>query len=773
MPCSSIGTGARTASRTRQKPRTSRGFRSVFAAFEAVVDMSNSFENALPSALDTSASGRTGPSRQVHGSRPDPEILLGAMGACPYPPVGSRTDDEPVSTTSARTGLADRRLRSVALAVLAVAWAQTVITVVGAAASGLSWTRLIDLFVVTNALIGICLASTGWPIANRHPRNLVGWSLLAGGLFYGSTACGTSVLAWLGESSTFWRWFATLTNGGWTWTLATFLPLSLVLFPDGRLPSRRWRWVVVVLVVTGVTWTASAVLDPKGGLTSELGIPGYPAWSGFGQIVWLQNASSIGLAVGYLSAPAAVVVRYRRGSEQTRRQILWLLLATILMVGCFVVASAAGSESLLIGVLPILLVPVAIAIAILRYQLLDIRLVVSRSLLYLLLTGGVVAGYLALVLLLDRTVRHQVSLNSSVLATLVIALAFNPVRVWLQRLIHRAFYGARKDPVRAMAEVGARLGTAAGSGLDGVLEALCRVMRFPAAAVVVDGNQVSAHSELPAVRHAIELRSGSERLGELVVGLRSGEQRLAPADERVLTLLAAPLAVAVQARRLADQLRDSRERVISGREEERRRIRRDLHDGLGPVLTAVVLNADAALRLLDRDRERSSVLLVSLRDLTIGAVEEIRRLVDQLRPPALDGLGLLGALREYAVTAGRRSDGGPLGITVDAPPEVGELPAAVEVATYRIVTEALTNVIRHSNATSAGVRLSVQNRRLSMEVRDNGVNDGPEWQPGVGLTSITERAAELGGECDIRYDRTGCTVSVVLPLGPSVLEVRA
>ncbi|MFF0270456.1 response regulator [Kribbella sp. NPDC004536] len=587
------------------------------------------------------------------------------------------------------TGRTDRRLRSVALGVLGLALLGTVVTVVAAAASGLSWSRLVDLFVVTNTLIGLCLALAGRPIADRHPRNLVGWSLLVGGVCYGSTALGTGVIAWLGEPRAFWRGIATVTNGGWTWTLATLLPVSLVLFPDGRLPSRRWRWVVAMLIVTGVSWTAAGVLDPNGGMTAELGVPGYPAWSGFQQIVWLEDVS----AAGYLSAFAAVVVRYRRGSEQVRRQVLWLLLATILMVGCFAVATAAGSESLLFGVLPILLVPAAVAIAILRYQLLDIRLVVSRS-------------------------------------VLVIALAFNPVRVWLQRFIQRAFYGARQDPVRAMVEVGARLGTAAGSGLDGVLAALCGVMRFPAAAVLVDRSRVSAYGELPAARHAIVLSSGAERLGELVVGLRSGEQRLDPADERVLTLLAAPLAVAVQARRLADQLRDSRERVITGREEERRRLRRDLHDGLGPVLTAVVLNAEAALRLLETDRGRSSVLLASLRDLTIGAVEEIRRLVDQLRPAALDGLGLLGALREYAVTAGRRSDGGALGITVDAPAELGELPAAVEVATYRIVTEALTNVIRHSSATTAGVRLAVEHGRLRLEVRDNGLNDGPQWQPG-------------------------------------------
>ena len=662
----------------------------------------------------------------------------------------------------------NRRLKRAATGLLVLAFAEAAVTAVAAVASGLSWERLADLFVVTNALIGLSLALAGWPIAYYHPRNLVGWSLLAGGCFYGATGTGLSVLALAGEPTAAWRVLATLTNGSWSWALALFVPLALVLFPDGRLPGRGWRPLVVVLVVTAIIWCGAGVLDPRGGLTAEVGIPGYPAWSGFRQIVWFQVAGQIGLLAGFVGALAALTVRYRRGPEQIRRQILWLLLALIVMITCFAIESVLGWEFLLVGVLPILLLPLSIAIAILRYQLLDIRLVVSRSLLYLLLTGGVVAAYLALVLLLDQTVRRQVSLNSSVLATLVIALAFNPVRVWLQRVIHRAFYGARRDPVTAIAEVGARIG--AGAGLSGVLKALCRVMRFPAAALVIDGSQIAVHGELPALRHAVVLGSGDDRLGELVIGLRSGESRLNQADEQVLALLAAPLAVAVQASRLAGELRVSRERIVSSREEERRRIRRDLHDGLGPVLTGVVLSADAARRLLRTDPDRSSELLAGLRDQTIGAIEEIRRLVYGLRPPALDGLGLLGALREYALMVSRRSDGAALTVTVEAPPALAELSAAVEVATYRIATEAITNVVRHSTATAAAVYLAVDTAALRLEIRDNGVNAGPAWQSGVGLTSISERTAELGGHCQIRYDENGCSVSVVLPLtAPAVV----
>jgi signal transduction histidine kinase len=644
------------------------------------------------------------------------------------------------------------RRRAAAWVLLAVALLEAVVTAVAATASDLSWTQLANLFVISNAVIGLSLALAGWPIAYYRPRNAIGWSLLVGGCCYASTATGLSVLAWLGEPAVGWRLVATVTNGGWAPALALFIPLTLVLFPDGHLLSRRWRWLVVGLVVNAVLWTATGVLDRKGGLSAEIGIPGYPHWTGFAADQGLGAISSTGLLVSFLAALVAVVLRYRRGSEQVRGQVLWLLLALLVIVACFGLEGLVSSESLVLGVLPLLLIPLAIAVAVLRYQLLDIRLVVSRSLLYLILVGGVVVAYFGLIALLDR--------NASVLATLVIALAFNPVRVWLQRLIHRAFYGARRDPMRAMAEVGAQMG----SGLTGVLAALCRVMRFPAATIVVEGKEISAYGELPAARHAIELRSGSDRLGELVVGLRSGESRVNAADEQVLLLLAAPLTVAVQAKGLADELRDSRERIISGREEERRRIRRDLHDGLGPVLTAVVLNADAARRLIEAEPSRSSALLAELRDQAIGAVEEIRRLVYELRPPALDGLGLLGALREYAAMASRRGDGGALTVTVDAPAVLAELPAAVEVAAYRIATEALTNVIRHSTATTAAVRLSVDAEALRLGVLDNGMNAGPEWTAGVGLTSMNERATELGGRCEIRYDRTGCSVDVVLPL---------
>jgi signal transduction histidine kinase len=410
---------------------------------------------------------------------------------------------------------------------------------------------------------------------------------------------------------------------------------------------------------------------------------------------------------------------------------------------------------IMLGVLPLTLVPASIAIALLRHRLLDIRLVLSRSLVYLALTGAVLVAYLGLVGVLNRTI------GSSVLAALLIAVGLNPARVWLQRVVDRAVYGARRDPVAAIAAVAPRLGDA---GLDGVLAALCQVMRLPAAAIVVDGEPIATHGELPAARHEVALRQGEEPVGTLVVGLRTGEPRFDPADARIVALLAAPVAVAVQATRLADELRTSRERVISGREEERRRIRRDLHDGLGPMLTSVVLNADAAWHLVDAEPRRSADLVAKVRDQAVAAIDDIRRLVYDLRPPALDGLGLIGALREHALGVPTRADGAQLTVVVAAPEPLGELPAAVEVAAYRIATEAITNVARHSTAATAAVTLERDDGRLNLSIVDDGAGDAEPWRPGVGLASIRERAAELGGRCRIEHDHRGARVLVDLPI---------
>ena len=208
---------------------------------------------------------------------------------------------------------------------------------------------------------------------------------------------------------------------------------------------------------------------------------------------WPGAVVAIAVPLSYVAALAALLVRFRHGSEQVRRQLLWVLLALLLAVVTFVFEPLLPDSTFIL--LIIALVPVAIAVAVLRDNLLDIRVVFSRSLLYLLLTTGVIGTYLVVVTVLDQVVRNQAALGSSVLATLLIVVAFNPLRVWVQRLVNRAVYGSREDPVRALAAVGARLsesGGQDGNGMVEVLASLCRALRFPSGTITLRGQEMAS-----------------------------------------------------------------------------------------------------------------------------------------------------------------------------------------------------------------------------------------------------------------------------------------
>ena len=247
-----------------------------------------------------------------------------------------------------------------------------------------------------------------------------------------------------------------------------------------------------------------------------------------------------------------------------------------------------------------------------------------------------------------------------------------------------------------------------------------------------------------------------------MVGLRPGDLAFSPGDEQVLRLTVPLLAQTLRARALAEDLIESRGQTIAAVEEERRRLRRELHDGLGPRLSGVAFTSDAARNLIRTDPDAAADMVAQLRADTVAAIEEIRRMVYAMRPPALDELGLVPALRQQAVGL-RNRDGEPVAVDVTAPEDLADLPAAVEVAAYRIVIEALTNVARHSSSASAAVRLERADDGLRLEITDHGVRNGA-WRPGVGLSSMRERAAELGGTLEAGPGPGGGRVAALLPL---------
>jgi signal transduction histidine kinase len=416
---------------------------------------------------------------------------------------------------------------------------------------------------------------------------------------------------------------------------------------------------------------------------------------------------------------------------------------------------------------------VSIGIAVLRHHLFDVDLVINRTLVYGALTTSVVGLYVLVVGGLGMLLQTSENFFVSLLAAGVVAVLFAPLRNYLQRRVNHLMYGERDDPYAVLSRLGQRL--EASLAPDAVLPAVVRTVRealkLPYAAIELerDGTfeTVAAAGEPVEDPSRLPLAYGGEEVGRLAVGMRAGDDAFGPADRRLLDDLAHQIGVAVHAVRLADEamqlsadLQRSRERLVTAREEERRRLRRDLHDGLGPRLAAQTLKVGSARSLYRQDPAAADTLLAELEHDIESALSDVRRLVYDLRPPALDELGLVEAVREAAAQYGVNG----VSISIRAPERLPLLPAAVEVAAYRIVQEALTNVVRHAGADSCLVRLSL-NEVLELEITDDGVGLPADRRAGVGLSSMLERAAELGGTCVIEPAPSGgARVLARLPL---------
>ncbi|MFG1709669.1 sensor histidine kinase [Nonomuraea sp. M3C6] len=651
--------------------------------------------------------------------------------------------------TRARAG------RAAAVALFSVAAAEVATAVIGSVILGRGVAEALDSFVVTNAAMGLAFSVCGLLIAWHRRGNPIGWLLIADGLGHATSAVVVPLMQY--GQDTGWptaglRVLVTVGAYAWPWSIGLCLPLILQLFPDGRAGGPTLRRLMWATVATAPLFVLEMGADPEGMGT---GLRGYLVLPGHAELAPLWVVSEVRVVITVVIGLVALAVRYRRGDDARRRQLLWLVQAVLVVVVVLALWGVFESGPVLI-LLAVPLIPAAIMVAILRHQLLDIRLVLSRTVLYALLTTGVVGTYMAFVAVLDTVMRRQVGLGSSVAATVLIAVGFNPVRVRLQRVVDRILYGDRADPMRAVWRVGERLD----AGLPGVLEAVREALRIPYAALHTVA-EVVVSGRPPQHLHTYPLRYGKQDVGELVVGLRYGENRLSGADHAILELLAAPLSVAVHALALSQQVQHSREAIVVAREEERRRLRRDLHDGLGPVLTGVTFKADATRNLISTDPDAARDLVAELRAETAQAINDIRRLVYDLRPPALDDLGLVGAIRQRA--AHLRRDG--IAVHIAAPDTLPSLPAAVEAAAFRIATEAMTNAVRHSDASRIHVRIDAD-AQLHLRISDNG--DSPqEWKPGVGLSSMRERAAELGGSCTAGPSPDGGQVVAILPLGAS------
>ena len=548
-------------------------------------------------------------------------------------------------------------------------------------------------------------------------------------------------------------------------TMLVFCGLGIfcATFPNGQL-APRWSWLIPLLWV--------------------LQLLAFFAPGPFNITNWPGPLFPLEVLLVFASTLALQIYRYLRLYDAVeRQQAKWLVyglgIALLYLVCGIALSSLLPTDSpvlLLLLAVPLVLVlclGLAVGAAIVRYHLWDIDLIIQRTLVYVVLSACVIGLYVLIVGYIGALFQTPNNALISLLATALVAIIFQPLRSLLQRAANRLLYGERDAPYQMLARLDQQLVLArpAEEVLPTLVKTIATALKLPYVAIALLQSDSASHSEerLVAMHGQHTLRASTEHLplvyqgetvGQLAFTSRAGEAQLTSADRRVLEDLARHAGVIAHAVRLTDDLRRSRERLVVAREEERKRLRRDLHDGLGPMMASLTLTLAATREYLRRDPATADALLQEMAQHLQGAVGDIRRLVYELRPPTLDDLGLLGALREQTT---RYAQSG-LRVTLETPDTLDGLPAAVEVAAYRVTMEALTNVVRHSQASACVLKIE-RKGNLIITISDDGCGLSGTVKRGIGMRSMRERAEELGGTCSIEAQPGGGTVvSAYFPL---------
>jgi signal transduction histidine kinase len=603
-------------------------------------------------------------------------------------------------------------------------------------------------------------------VLHRYPRHALGWLFLLTGQLLA-----VSVFAdQYGTGRTDWTAGPAQWAAAFLWFPAQGIAAGLFtpLFPDGRPSSPRWRPLVwLAALAVGTSSLSALLLDDLFRLSGfdrpnplSVGPSAQPTLS-----VIVIGGLLVALGCGVVGS-VLLAIRMARTGGTERARLGWFFAA-------FVVAVLTSVLPLprLVQFAPVVFVPVALGVAMLRHGLYQADRLLNRTVVYTVLTV-LVAAVLA-------TTAGVASLGvggtgtGAVVAAAVIAIGFLPMRTWVQRAVDRLLYGGPRDPYTILRDLERQLGAAMTPDevLPTATAAVFRALRVGSVQVYLADDPVPVAAEGTPESDAVEfpLRHAGEIVGRFRVAPRRGQHRLPPDDEELLRDFAGRLGVAAQAARLTHDLRRSRDRLAIAHEEERYRIQRDLHDRLGPSLAGLSLGIAAARRSAT-DTPRLTALLARLDEEMRICLDDVRRLIARLRPTTLDELGLVDALRHQATLLSERSNEG-LDITVCAPAPIPSMPVQVELAAFDIGMEALTNVTRHARASRCQVTLHVADGALHLQVRDNGVGlhagtGGPPVTRGVGLHSMTGRALELGGQCVIEQAPAGGTeVRACLPVG--------
>lgn len=571
--------------------------------------------------------------------------------------------------------------------------------------------------LVALAAVALSCLVTGAALMVARRAVTAGALLVAGGLVGGVAV----VLS--GSGTTSIAWPALVAAGG------LFLPLALTTYPRARLSHPVDFAALVVVVTSGVLLIAQST---------------HPSVVG-----------SLGFVIG-VTLLAHTWWRLERTEGDERRAVLWMALAVGMAsaVGALLGFAWEGSAVSRVAIVVLVVVGPTLYVGVAAPEVVDVRAAVVSAVVAVIAVLAYLAVFVGLATLLELTAGADPEVGALAVIGALAALTLQPLRVVLRGVVDQLLFGARPDPLGAAHELAGHIGDDPVLALRAIREALV----LPYAALRVDGAELAASGASTPHTHTVVL----DRDAELVVGLRSGDLAMSRGDRQVLDLAAPLLAQALRAQALVAELHASRERTVAAIAEERRRLRRDLHDGLGPRLSGIAFTSDAARNLLRVDPDGADELLRTLRAETVTAIEDIRGLVYAMRPPALDELGLVGALRQQA--GGLRSARGErLVVFVEAADDLSSLPAAVEVAAYRIVGEALTNVGRHTSSPCATVSLRLVPHALRVSVHDDDRAAAP-WRAGVGLASMRDRATELGGTFAAGPSLSGGHVEAVLPV---------
>jgi signal transduction histidine kinase len=627
--------------------------------------------------------------------------------------------------------------------------------------------------------IFIAFPLVGVVIASRHPRNAVGWIFLGGGFTFAFQGFATR-----------YGIYALFTNRGslpagptaaWlsVWVLGPAIysfALMLLLFPDGRLPSRRWRWAVRLVVVGAVAFALGNAFMPGRmpdafeSISNPYGLEAARAFvsvlQGIGWALWALSA-----VVGALS----LIFRYRRSTKEQRQQLKWFASVGVLLALAFLLIGFSEgptwnlellrriAEVLLVVAIPAL--PVAAGVAILKYRLYDIDIVINKTVVYGALAVFITAVYLGLVAGIGALIGSRGNLLLSILATALIALAFQPMRERVQRFANKLVYGERLSPYDAMAELSHQM--AGAISLDEVLPRLARTAADGVGAArgrvrvfLPDGEERAAwwpaDEAVDLFDRRVPVIYQQEEIGEIAVAKPPGES-LTGAEEKLLSDLASQAGLALRNVRLTEDLRASRRRIVNAQDEERKRMERDIHDGAQQQLVSLAVKLSLAESLFEKDPSRSVEVLRSLRTEVNDVVESVRDLARGIYPPLLSEAGVAAALK---------ADVNKLGIDAEIKAADGNLrfEPQVEAAMYFCIREALQNASKHA-AGRATVDLWFHDGTVGFSVTDRGPGfDTANAGRGAGLQNMIDRLEAVGGTLDIRSaPGEGTIVSGLVP----------